>query len=114
MHDNKDIFYIECQDGVKSVTIGCCGDGKVPMLFVGGNSSVHGYDCDGNEIFWTAVGDVVTSLILLDYDKDGLNEVEPYTLLIFIKYMACLVCNLHFWPKTDFLCFLLLHIQKYL
>lgn len=26
-------------------------------------------------MFWTAVGDVVTSLVLLDYNRDGLNEL---------------------------------------
>lgn len=45
------------------------------LVFVGGNSSVHGYDHNGCEMFWTAVGDVVTALILLDYNKDGMKEV---------------------------------------
>lgn len=75
VHDNKDVFYIECQDGVKAITVGCFRDYKQPLVFVGGNSSVHGYDHNGKEMFWTAVGDVVTALILLDYNKDGLKEV---------------------------------------
>lgn len=81
VHDNKDVFYRECQDGVKAVTVGTFRDNKAPMLFVGGNSSVHGYDHSGNEVFWTAVGDVVTSLILLDYSKDGLKEVGDIPLI---------------------------------
>lgn len=48
------------------------------LVFVGGNSSVHGYDHNGCEMFWTAVGDVVTALILLDYNKDGLKEVPNH------------------------------------
>lgn len=76
VHDNKDIFYTECQDGVKAITVGYFRDRKAPIIFVGGNSSVHGYDHTGNEVFWTAVGDAVTSMILLDYNKDGLKEVE--------------------------------------
>ena len=55
--------------------MGTFKDSKNQILMVGGNSSVHGYDHQGNEIFWTAVGDVVTSLILMDYNKDGSNEV---------------------------------------
>lgn len=76
VHDNKDVFYIECQDGVKAITVGCFRDYKQPLVFVGGNSSVHGYDHNGREMFWTAVGDVVTALILLDYNKDGMKEVS--------------------------------------
>lgn len=75
VHDNKDVFYKDCEDGVKSVTTGSFGDNKSPVVMVGGNSSIRGYDYTGNEIFWTAVGDVVTSMILMDYNKDGLNEV---------------------------------------
>lgn len=75
VHDNKDIFYKECPDGAKSIAVGFFRDVKNPILMVGGNSSVHGYDHEGNEIFWSAVGDVVTSIIMMDYNKDGSNEV---------------------------------------
>ncbi|EFA06343.1 Bardet-Biedl syndrome 2 protein homolog [Tribolium castaneum] len=75
VHDNKDVFYKECHDGVKAITLGGFRDGKMPIVMVGGNSSVHGFDHQGNEVFWTAVGDVVTSLILMDFDKDGSNEL---------------------------------------
>lgn len=75
VHDNKDVFYQECPDGVKAITIGSFKEGKGQIVMVGGNSSVHGFDYQGNEVFWTAVGDVVTSLILMDYNKDGMNEV---------------------------------------
>lgn len=75
VHDNKDVFYIECQDGVKAITCGYFKDNTFPLVFVGGNSSVHGYDHNGKEMFWTVVGDVVTALILLDYNKDGMKEV---------------------------------------
>lgn len=75
VHDNKDIFYKECVDGVKSITVGMFHDNKTGLIMVGGNSSVHAYDHKGEEVFWTAVGDAVTSMILMDYNKDGLNEV---------------------------------------
>lgn len=76
VHDNKDVFYKECPDGVRAITMGTFKDSKAQIVMVGGNSSVHGYDHEGNEIFWTAVGDVVTSMILMDYNKDGSNEVK--------------------------------------
>lgn len=76
VHDNKDILYRECQDGVKAVVLGTFKDHQIPLLFIGGNSSVHAIDHTGSEIFWTAVGDVVTSLVLLDFNKDGQNEVS--------------------------------------
>ncbi|KAJ8947859.1 hypothetical protein NQ318_010005 [Aromia moschata] len=75
VHDNRDVFYRECQDGVRTLAIGTFNDVKMPVVMVGGNSSIQGYDHAGNEIFWTAVGDVVTSIILTDYNKDGLNEI---------------------------------------
>lgn len=84
VHDNKDIFYKECPDGVKAMTLGSFKDGKNQIVMVGGNSSVHGFDHQGNEIFWTAVGDVVTALILMDFNKDGSNEV--FTKNIFRAY----------------------------
>lgn len=77
VHDNKDIFYKECPDGVKSTTVGLFQGSKSPIIMVGGNSSVHGYDYLGNEIFWTAIGDTITSIILMDYKTDGSNEVSP-------------------------------------
>lgn len=75
VHDNRDIFYKECQDGVKAVTVGNFSEYKGAVVLLGGNSSIHAIDHLGNEIFWTAIGDVVTSLTLLDFNKNGLNEV---------------------------------------
>ncbi|KAK9738481.1 Ciliary BBSome complex subunit 2, N-terminal [Popillia japonica] len=87
VHDNKDIFYKECGDGVKALTLGNFKDSKAPIILVGGNSSVHGFDHAGNEMFWTAIGDVVTSLILMDYNKDGFNELiassEDYNIRVY-------------------------------
>ncbi|KAK4885882.1 hypothetical protein RN001_002153 [Aquatica leii] len=87
VHDNRDIFYRECQDGVKAITLGYFGEIKTPILFIGGNSSVHGLNNSGDEVFWTAVGDVVTSLALLDFYRNGLNELllssEDYTIRIY-------------------------------
>ncbi|XP_060518353.1 Bardet-Biedl syndrome 2 protein homolog isoform X2 [Cylas formicarius] len=57
------------------------------MIVVGGNSSVRAFDHQGDEIFWVAIGDVVTSVILMDYDKDGDDELvvssEDYKIRVF-------------------------------
>lgn len=45
------------------------------LVIVGGNGSVQGLDYQGNEVFWSVVGDQVKSLLLMDFDKDGTNEV---------------------------------------
>ncbi|XP_048518125.1 Bardet-Biedl syndrome 2 protein homolog, partial [Dendroctonus ponderosae] len=75
VHDNKDIFYKECEDGVRSITIGQFHQFKSNILLVGGNSSIHGYDHTGQDVFWVAIGDIVTALVLMDYNLDGSNEL---------------------------------------
>uniref|UniRef100_A0A6P7FNM8 Bardet-Biedl syndrome 2 protein homolog n=1 Tax=Diabrotica virgifera virgifera TaxID=50390 RepID=A0A6P7FNM8_DIAVI len=88
VHDNKDVLYKECPDGVKSIAVGSFKDIK-NVIMVGGNSSVHGYNNQGTEIFWTAVGDIATSLIFMDYNQDGQNELivssEDFNIRIFDK-----------------------------
>ncbi|XP_017768164.1 PREDICTED: Bardet-Biedl syndrome 2 protein-like [Nicrophorus vespilloides] len=87
VHDNRDIFYKECPDGVRALTVGLFHDSKSPMVLSGGNSTVHGYDAVGNELFWLAIGDAVTSLILHDYNKDQTNELivssEDYNIRVY-------------------------------
>jgi len=52
--------------------------GWVPnqVVIVGGNCSVTFLDAQGAEIFWTAMGGIVTSLAVFDFDGDGENEVD--------------------------------------
>lgn len=46
------------------------------VVVVGGNCSVTILDAQGTEIFWTAMGGIVTSLVVYDFDGDGENEVN--------------------------------------
>jgi len=46
-----------------------------PVLIVGGNCSLQGFDQHGKDVFWTVTGDNVGAIALLDFDEDGLNEV---------------------------------------
>ena len=40
-------------DGANAVTIGELGEISGPMVILGGNCSLQGYDLEGNENFWT-------------------------------------------------------------
>ena len=46
-----------------------------PVLFVGGNCSLQGFDVQGNEVFWTVSGDNVQAIAFCDVDSDGTEEL---------------------------------------
>ena len=50
----------------------------VPMVVVGGNCSIQGYDAEGNEPFWTVTGDNVSAMIFADVDEDGAVSSSTY------------------------------------
>ncbi|XP_024945765.1 Bardet-Biedl syndrome 2 protein homolog [Cephus cinctus] len=75
VEDNADVFYKEMQDGVHCMAVGKLGWLPNQVAIIGGNCSVTVLDFQGNEIFWTVTGDVVTSLTLFDFDGDGNNEL---------------------------------------
>jgi len=49
---------------------------KDPAIIIGGNCSIQAFDFKGNEILWTVTGDNVRSIIVMDIDLDGSNEVN--------------------------------------
>lgn len=51
---------------------------KDPAIIIGGNCSIQAFDYKGNEILWTVTGDNVRSIIIMDIDLDGSNEVSNY------------------------------------
>ena len=65
-------------DGANAIAIGRLGHHLSPMALIGGNCSIHGFDSEGNDPFWTVTGDNVTSLTLTDFDADEENEVNNY------------------------------------
>ncbi|XP_066249120.1 Bardet-Biedl syndrome 2 protein-like [Euwallacea similis] len=87
VHDNKDLFYKDCEDGVKSLTVGSFRNHPNSIILVGGNSSIHGYNHKGDDVFWLAIGDIVTSMVLMDYNNDGTNELivscEDFNIRVF-------------------------------
>ncbi|XP_025409622.1 Bardet-Biedl syndrome 2 protein homolog isoform X2 [Sipha flava] len=48
---------------------------KDPAIIIGGNCSIQAFDYKGNEILWTVTGDNVRSIIVMDVDLDGSNEI---------------------------------------
>ena len=69
--NNSDVFDTEVNDGLSS--LGLCGgeslpDVGQPVVIVGGNCNITGFDGDGEERFWTVSGDNVQSIAFLDFD----------------------------------------------
>ena len=72
---NADLFYKDLPDGAYAICFGRLPSLPDPIVFVGGNCSIHGFDIDGSEVFWSVAGDVVTSLAMSDVTGDGLSEL---------------------------------------
>ena len=72
---NSDIYYREVSDGVNRMTFGKLGSATTPLVFVGGNCSLQGYDGEGEEQYWTTAGGDVSSLCLADVNGDNENEL---------------------------------------
>ncbi|CAB4058065.1 BBS2 [Lepeophtheirus salmonis] len=90
VHDNKDVFYKDIEDGVNTMTIGKLGDdSSSTLVIIGGNCSIQGFDAYGNDPFWTVTGDNVSSMMLIDHNSDGKNELivgsEDYEIRVFAQ-----------------------------
>ncbi|GBG31968.1 Bardet-Biedl syndrome 2 protein-like [Hondaea fermentalgiana] len=75
VHDNSDKFFAEVPEGVRSLRFGNLHGIGEPLIFVGGDCSLQGFDRSGTEQFWTVVGGCATSMILADVDRDGKDEL---------------------------------------
>ena len=75
VENNQDVFYKDVPDGVNAICVGVTARNVAPLVYVGGNCSIQGYDCKGEDVFWTVTGDNVLSLMIFDFDSDGENEV---------------------------------------
>ncbi|XP_075694830.1 BBSome complex member BBS2 isoform X1 [Rhinoderma darwinii] len=75
VHNNSDLFFKEIVDGANAVVLGSLGDITCPLAIIGGNCALQGFDCRGNDMFWTVTGDNVRSLALCDFNGDGKNEL---------------------------------------
>ncbi|KAG8437672.1 hypothetical protein GDO86_008397 [Hymenochirus boettgeri] len=75
VHNNSDLFYKEIADGANAVVLGNLGDIVSPLAIIGGNCALQGFDCSGEDLFWTVTGDNVRSLALCDFDGNGKKEL---------------------------------------
>lgn len=80
-------------DGVTAIAMGYLGGYRAPLLIVGGNCSIQGFDWKGEELYWTVTGDVVRSMILTDIDHDGTNEVRNPSSGRLIEPHSCTHCS---------------------
>lgn len=71
---------IKIPDGANTAIIGrfgTIGDGNIALI--GGNCAIHGFDRDGNDMYWMVTGDNITAMALVDIDDDNQNEVKMRT-----------------------------------
>lgn len=72
---NKDLFFKDVADGVNAMVTGPFGRIDTPLVIVGGNCSIQGFDAKGTERFWTVTGDNVSAMTFCDVDGDGRSEL---------------------------------------
>lgn len=75
---NSDIFEKEVNDGLSSIVVcndTCFPEVGQPLVIVGGNCAITGFDYDGEERFWTVSGDNIQALSFFDFDNDGVDEL---------------------------------------
>ncbi|XP_065902688.1 Bardet-Biedl syndrome 2 protein homolog [Dysidea avara] len=74
VYQNSELFYKDLPDGAGALLVDI-DTRPNPVLYVGGNCSIQGFDYHGNDMFWTVTGDNVCSLALCDFNGDGENEL---------------------------------------
>jgi len=73
--ENRDLFYKEIPDGVSSILFAKLPNVKEPLILVGENCSIQGFDYNGEERYWNVSGDMVTAMEICDVDDDGIGEL---------------------------------------
>jgi Bardet-Biedl syndrome 2 protein len=69
------LFYKEVSDGANALAFGYSSGISKPLLIVGGNCSILGFDQEAEEQFWTVTGDNVSAICFCDVDEDGQAEL---------------------------------------
>lgn len=84
-------FHTPCTqtpDGANAVAIGELGEIPGPMVIMGGNCSLQGYDLEGNENFWTV------AIFILRFKRSLLIIGDIYT-----NYaVSWKLCKIPRWP----------------
>lgn len=82
---NADVFYRDVDDA-SCMSIGVIGSMTKPLLFVGGNILITGYDNEGNEAFSSLTGDNISASMICDVDADGVNELAIGSEDFFVRF----------------------------
>jgi Bardet-Biedl syndrome 2 protein len=86
--NNKTIFHREISEGVHFIKVGKVDEhNKEAVIICGCGTTIWGFQLDGKDLFWTALGDQINVLELCDMDGDGLNELLVGTTGIEIKVL---------------------------
>ncbi|CAM9776168.1 unnamed protein product [Discosporangium mesarthrocarpum] len=76
VENNADIFYKkDIPDGVGALVLGLLPKSQEPLVLVGGNCSIQGFNATGVERFWTVTGDRVSSMSFVDFHDSGGKEL---------------------------------------
>ncbi|XP_070504101.1 BBSome complex member BBS2-like [Chironomus tepperi] len=73
--DNIEVFFKDVSESVRCMTIGNIDISFPPLLLVGSNTTVKGYNVKGDEILWIVVSGVVNSITLFDFNRDNDQEI---------------------------------------
>ncbi|CAD5219020.1 unnamed protein product [Bursaphelenchus okinawaensis] len=75
VYNNKTMFHRDMPEGITCIKIGHLDEHKENVIVCGCGSTIWGIDFQGEDVFWTALGDDVNSIDLCDIDYDGMNEL---------------------------------------
>jgi len=77
VNSNCGVFFADVPEGAGAIAFGALPGSGVdePLIFVGGTSSLQGFDEKGQERFWTVIGGSVAALDLCDVNGDGTDEL---------------------------------------
>jgi len=94
---NKTLFNNEILSGVYSITSGVFSKFSYPMVIVGGNFLIQGFDLNGEEKFSTFAGGNAVCMGLSDFDDDSFLELivgtDDYTIRIYKDEKSSLEIN---------------------
>jgi Bardet-Biedl syndrome 2 protein len=85
--ENKTIYNKEIEDGVYCLITGSYATFQKPLVIIGGNCSLQGFDIDGEEQFWTVTRGNTLSIALNDVDDDSIQEAIVGTDDYFLAYI---------------------------
>ena len=75
VENNRDVFDKEVADGVNCIFFGRVRGIMEPLVLVGGDCSITGFNLNGEEKFWTVTGDNVQALEMVNWSSDSTMDL---------------------------------------